>query len=146
MPVLILAIASVLLLIAVLGLVALADALDSRSLRKQVMCASAIPPVCFSIVDAYDPVYSLLWEAPVEALTVVDAAGMTGVRAVTLRRIYKRAAAQFPEIYDGWDFAAWLQFLEKTQLVSWNALNLVVTPDGKAFIRFRFVTDSTAAA
>ena len=35
----------------------------------------------------------------------------------------------------------WLQFLEETHLISWYGFNLVLTADGHAFLRFRFVTD-----
>ncbi len=36
----------------------------------------------------------------------------------------------------------WLQFLEEIELTSWAAYNIVLTPEGKAFLMYRFVTDA----
>jgi hypothetical protein len=59
-----------------------------------------------------------------------------------LHPIYDEAARRFPEIYEGSGFVSWLQFLEKTQLIAWDGSNVVLTPEGHAFLRFRFVTDA----
>jgi len=59
-----------------------------------------------------------------------------------LRPIYDEAARRFPEIYEGYGFASWLQFLEEMRLISWDGSNVVLTPEGHAFLRFRFVTDA----
>ena len=62
------------------------------------------------------------------------------------RPLYEEAAARLPEIYDGCSFLRWLQFLEKTQLISWRAYKVVLSSDGQAFLRFRFVTDAMVEA
>jgi hypothetical protein len=59
-----------------------------------------------------------------------------------LRTLYDEAAARFPEIYDGCSFLQWLRFLEEAELISWHSYKLVLTPDGQAFLRFRFVTNA----
>ena len=146
MPVLILAIASVMVFAAVVVLLCTADTLESRSIRHKRDLAPANPPALLSIAEAFDPVYSVLWEAPVAGLRLIESAGMTGIPAARLYPIYQEAAARFPEIYDGSGFVAWLQFLEDTQLISWNGTRLVLTSDGQAFLRFRFITHAVVEA
>ena len=38
-----------------------------------------------------------------------------------------------PEIDDACGFVPWLEFMEKTQLISWNCCPLVLTRGGKPF-------------
>ncbi len=146
MPVLILAIASFLVFVAIVVLLLIADTLESRAIRHKRNLTPANPPALLSIAEAFDPIYSVLWEAPAAALKLIDSAGVCGIPAVRLRPIYKEAAARFPEIYEGCGFVPWLQFLEETQLISWHGCNVVLTPDGHAFLRFRFVTDAMVEA
>ncbi len=146
MPVLILAIASFLLFVAIVVLLAIAGTVESLAIGHKVKLASANLQALLSIAEAFDPIYSVLWEAPVAALTLIDSAGIFGIPAGKLRSIYAEAAHRFPEIYDGCSFAAWLRFLEDTRMISWNGAHLVLTPDGQAFLRFRFVTDAMVEA
>ena len=146
MPVLILAIASFLVFFAIVVLLLVADTLESRAIRHKRNLALAKPLALLSIAEAFDPVYAVLWEAPVAALQLIDSAGMSGIPAARLSPIYGEAAARFPEIYEGCAFVQWLQFLEETQLISWQRYNVVLTPDGHAFLRFRFVTDAMVEA
>lgn len=142
MPVLILAVASLLVFCALVVLLWMADTLESRTLRRKRLLTPAKPLALLSIAEAFDPVYSVLWEAPIAALEVIASAGAGGIPVSRLRPIYNRAATHFPEIYDGCSFLRWLQFLEQTQLTSWHGHKVVLTPDGHAFLRFRFVTDA----
>jgi hypothetical protein len=141
-PVLILAAASFLLFFFVVALLCVADTLESRTLRRKRIPPQAKSLELLSIAEAFDPIYSVLWEAPIAALELIDAGGRAGVPVARLRPIYKGAAARFPEIYDGCSLLQWLQFLEETELISWHSYKLVLTPDGQAFLRFRFVTDA----
>lgn len=77
MPVLILAIASFLLFVAIVVLLAIAGTVESRAIRHKVKLASANLPALLSIAEAFDPIYSVLWEAPVAALTLIDSAGFS---------------------------------------------------------------------
>jgi len=146
MPVLILAIASFLVFVAIVVLLLIADTLESRAIRHKRDLTLANPLALLSISEAFDPIYSVLWEAPVAALKLIDSAGTSGIPAARLRPIYEEAAARFPEIYEGCGFVPWLQFLEETQLISWHGCNVALTPDGHAFLRFRFVTDAMVEA
>ena len=140
MLLLILAIASFLVVVAIV-VPLIADTLESRAIRYRRDLASPPPPL-LSISEAFDPVYSVLWQAPIAALELIDSGGTSGVPAARLRPIYEQAAARFPEIYEGSGFVPWLQFLEEAQLISWHGHNVVLTPEGHAFLRFRFVTDA----
>jgi hypothetical protein len=144
MLLLILAIASFLVVVAIV-VPLIADTLESRAIRYRRDLASTLPPL-LSISEAFDPVYSVLWQAPIAALELIDSGGTSGVPAARLRPIYEQAAARFPEIYEGSGFVPWLQFLEEAQLISWHGHNVVLTPEGHAFLRFRFVTDAMVEA
>lgn len=143
MLVLILAVASVLIFFTIVLLLWIADRLESQTIRrKRLLMTAAKPLALLSISEAFDPVYSVLWDAPIAALERIASAGAGGVPPVKLHPIYEEAAAHFPEIYDGCSFLRWLQFLEQTRLISWHGHKVVLTPDGYAFLKFRFVTDA----
>jgi len=146
MPVLILATASFLLFFFVVVLLCIASTLESQALRRKRIPLPAQSLALLSIAEAFGPIYSVLWEAPIAALERIDSAGPAGISVARLHPIYEAAAARFPEIYDGCSFLQWLQFLEETQLISWQAYKVVLTPDGEAFLRFRFVTDAMVEA
>jgi hypothetical protein len=146
MPVLLLAAASFLFFLFVVVLVCIANTLESRTLRRKRIPPQARSLALLSITEAFDPIYSVLWEAPIAALELIDSAAPAGIPPARLRPIYEGAAARFPEIYDGCSFLQWLQFLEETQLISWHAYKVVLTLDGQAFLRFRFVTDAMVEA
>jgi hypothetical protein len=145
MPLLILAIASFLLFPLIVILLCIANVLESRATPRNRALTSTQAPL-FSITEAFDPVYSILWDAPIAALELIDAAGPAGIPVARLRPLYAAAAAHFPEIYEGCSFVHWLQFLEKTRLISWHGFRVVLTADGRAFLRFRFVTDAMVEA
>ena len=146
MPVLLLAAASFLFFLLVVVLLCIANTVESRTLRRKRIPPEAKSLALLSIAEAFDPIYSVLWEAPIAALELIDSAGLTGIPPARLRPIYERAAARFPEIYDGCSFLQWLQFLEETRLISWQAYKVVLTLDGQAFLRFRFVTNAMVEA
>ena len=119
----------------------IADTRESRSIRHQ-RDVTSVEPFLLSISEAFDSIHSILWQAPIAALELMDSGGNSGIPVVKLRPIYDEAAHRFPEIYEGHCFVSWLQFLEKMHLISWDGSNVVLTPGGRAFLRFRFVTDA----
>jgi hypothetical protein len=142
MPVLILAIASFLLFFVIIVLLCVASTLESCAIGRERILTRTKPLALLSITEAFDPIYAVLWEAPIAALELIDSAGTPGIPVARLHPIYEGAAARFPEIYDGCSFLQWLQFLEKTQLISWHGYKVMLTSDGRAFLQFRFVTDA----
>jgi hypothetical protein len=119
----------------------IADTRESRSVPHQRDVAS-VEPFLLSISEAFDPIHSILWQAPIAAFELIDTGGESGIPITKLRPIYDEAARRFPEIYEGYGFVCWLQFLEEMRLISWDGSHVVLTPEGHAFLRFRFVTDA----
>jgi hypothetical protein len=117
------------------------DKRESRSIRHQ-RDVTSVEPFLLSISEAFDSIHSILWQAPIAALELMDSGGNSGIPVVKLRPIYDEAARRFPEIYEGHCFVSWLHFLEQMRLISWDGSNVVLTPEGRAFLRFRFVTDA----
>jgi hypothetical protein len=124
----------------------LASTRESREIRQQRAQTLTRPLALLSITDAFDPIFSILWEAPIAALELMDSAGPAGIQAARLRPIFVKSAACFPEIYDGCSFVQWLQFLEHLRLVSWNGYRLVLTPEARQFLKYRFTTDALVEA
>lgn len=146
MLVLVLAIASSLLFFAIVLSLWIAEVLEARGIHNKKILIPARPFLLLSIAEAFDPVYSTLWDAPVAALQLINSAGRAGLSVARLQPMYKKAASSFPEIYDGCNFVQWVQFLEEMRLISWHGDAVVLTPDGKDFLRFRFVTDAMVEA
>jgi hypothetical protein len=147
MPVMILAIASFIFFLLTVALLYIADTLESRTRRDRCRASIQVHGLpLLSITEAFDPVFSVLWAAPIGALQRIDSTGAAGLPIATLRPIYAAAAASFPEMYDGCNFLQWIQFLEGTGLIVRYGDRAVLTGDGQAFLRFRFVTDALVEA
>jgi hypothetical protein len=140
MPVLILAVAAGVLFFGIVGLLWLADRLESRRNRSDNAHSSQPTPQPFLSLDqAFDPIFAVLWEAPAAGLQLIGSGTATGTAAVRLLPIFRQAARRFPEIYDGHSFVQWLQTLQEAQLIAWKAHGLVLTQDGHSFLKSRFV-------
>lgn len=61
---------------------------------------------------------------------------------MALRPIYVKAAKRFPEVYEGCALLQWVRFLEATELITCSGDRMLLTSEGNAFLRFRFVTNS----
>lgn len=140
MPVLIIAIASYVIFFGVLLLLWVAGKLEMREARLKSRSWLENPLPLLSIVQAFDPDYAVLWEAPCTALVLVDGAGAHGLPISRLRPVFRKAAARFPEIYDGCSFAQWVGFLEQSRLIVGDGSRLVLTEDGHEFLKYRFTT------
>lgn len=146
MPVLILAIASYLIFFLVLLLLWVAGIVESRGMRNRHLLVLHNPLPLLSITQAFEPAHAVLWEGPVTALRLVEASGVSGVPVVRLRPVFRKCAARFPEIYDGYSFLDWVQFLEQTELIAWDGYRIKLTAEGVAFLKYRFTTDSLLEA
>jgi hypothetical protein len=131
------------LIVAGLGV---ASTRESREIHRQTIAAPAKPRSLLSITDAFDPIYAILWQAPIAALELIESAGAPGIPVARLHSIFVKAAASFPEIYEGCSFTQWLQFLEQTGLISWCGYRVVLTPEAREFLRYRFTTDALVGA
>lgn len=141
MPVLIIAVASYVIFFGVLLLLWIAGRLELREARLRARPWLENPLPLLSIAQAFDPDYAVLWEAPCSALALVDAAGSNGLAVGRLRPVYRKAAARFPEIYDGCNFLQWVGFMEQSRLMICDGSRLMLTEDGHEFLKYRFTTD-----
>lgn len=144
MPVLILALLSVILFVVTLVLLGFAEASESRRMRMVDASSEGSPFRVLSVCDAFEPEYAVLWETQAPALRFVATAGAKGVTRPQLFAFYKRAACQYPELYEGSSFHQWLQFLEGSELVSVRESRIGITPQGLQFLRFRVETKVAA--
>jgi hypothetical protein len=144
MPVLMLALLSVILFIVTLVLLGFAEASEARKLRMVDALADGSPFRVLSVCDAFEPDYAVLWETQAPALRLVATAGTKGVTRPQLFAFYKRAASRYPELYDGSSFRQWLQFLEGAELISVRDSRITITPQGLQFLRFRVETKVAA--
>jgi hypothetical protein len=144
MWVLFLAIASFLAYIGILALLCLADRLETRTRARRTMflLSRTEPFSTLNVTQAFEPIYAVLWEAPVLALHCLSSAGPKGLAASQLHPIFRKAAARFPEIYDGYTFQQWLQFLEKSELIRWDGGQVALTCKGREFLAFRFTWEA----
>jgi hypothetical protein len=147
MFVLIFAAGSFLIFIAILACLFVAHTLESRQVTRKRNVWTRPPVRLLSITQAFEPIYAPLWEAPVAALQLISSS-KAGVSSARLETIFRRAAAMFPEIYDGCEFVQWLQFLEYEDLVWWNSEKdkVMLTDKGKEFLANRFVSDALLEA
>lgn len=146
MWVLFLAVASFLAFVSIVLLLWLADVLETRKPRPERKVHLEPPFPALSIAQAFEPVFAPLWEAPVQALELVQSGGAHGIAVSRLRPTFNKAAARFPEIYDGYGFEQWLRFLEDIQLVTWSGQKVTLTREGREFLEYRFTTEALAEA
>ena len=148
MPVLILAIISVVLFVATLSLLGFAEFAETRKLRMMDAAAGGSCPFrVLSVCDAFEPDYAVLWETQVPALRFIAAAGTKGVGRNQLYAFYRHAAACFPELYEGTGYQQWLDFLQEAELIKLVALRenrIAITPQGVQFLRYRVETKVAA--
>jgi hypothetical protein len=142
MWVLILAIASFLVFVSTVLLLWLADSLESRTQPSRLELSAEEPFAFLSISQGFEMQYSALWEAPIRALELTRQTGRRGIPVSRLRPIFSRAAACFPEVYDGYRFEQWLQFLESIGLIHWYGQNAMLSSKGEEFLTYRFTTEA----
>lgn len=99
----------------------------------------------FSIIrvaDAFEPETSILWETQMPALELISSGGWRGLPRETLRSLYVRSVALYPELYEGTEFEGWLQFLEDAKLIVCNKDMVAITPAGAEFLRCRVAANA----
>jgi hypothetical protein len=143
-PVLILAILSVVLFVVTLGLLGFAEISETRKLRTLDSATTGSPFRVLSVCDAFEPDYAVLWETQVPALRRIAAAGPKGVARNQLFALHHRSATCFPELYDGSGFQQWLDFLQEAELVTIRENRISITPQGVQFLRYRVETKVAA--
>lgn len=143
MPVLVLAILSIVLFVATLVMLGLAEAAETRRTRLLDSFADGGPFKVLSVCDAFEVEYAVLWETQAYALRLI-ASSRNGVPRHQLVIVYRRMAKTYPELYEGTCFQQWLRFLESAELVEDNGTRVRITPQGLEFLRFRVETKVAA--
>lgn len=95
MWVLFLAVASFLAFVSIVLLLWLADVLETRKPRPERKVHLEPPFPALSIAQAFEPVFAPLWEAPVQALELVQSGGAHGIAVSRLRPTFNKATARF---------------------------------------------------
>ena len=143
MPILFIVVASVVLFLAVLALMAVAAFSEGGQLHRIRFDPSARPfPLAFG--EAYDVRDAVLWRTQAAALQRLELAGPGGMEYRRLFREYQREAANFPEIYEGSSFAQWLLFLQRSGLVGLGSRRVSITPHGREFLHYCLEVSSAA--
>lgn len=146
MPVLILAVLSVILFVVTLVLLGFAEIAENKRKKKQAVgyTDEGGPFRILSVCDAFEEEYAVLWETQAPALSLIASAGIKGASRKQLLAAYQRAAEQFPELYEGSCFEQWLEFLQNCELITVQQDRIHITPEGKEFLRFRVLTNTAA--
>jgi hypothetical protein len=100
----------------------------------------------FSVAQAFDPDYAVIWDTQLPALQLISRAGPKGMRAQQLCPFYNQSARCYPELYDGSSFGSWLEFLEKEQLIRKKTTRVFITAEGQEFLEYGVVPENVLAA
>lgn len=88
-----------------------------------------------SLSQAFDPDYVILWQTQLPVLDFINSAGRRGRQMGDLAPLYALSARQYPELYEGTGFAAWLKFLRESGLVVVSVTTVTITHDGQLFLQ-----------
>lgn len=89
-----------------------------------------------SFEQAFDESYVLIWETQAPALRMIGSAGEAGVPVKGLKPWFRRAARNYPALYDGFSFEDWLCFLYRAQLVQLSGNRVRLTAEGLGFLDY----------
>ncbi len=89
-----------------------------------------------SFEQAFDENYVLIWETQVPALRVIRSTGVAGLPVKGLKPWFRRAARNYPALYDGFSFEEWLCFLYRAQLVQLSGNRVRLTSEGRGFLDY----------
>lgn len=144
MPVLILALASVVVFVGTLVLIAFANMAEEQQLRRLEINRAGEPFRVLSVCDAFEPEYTVLWETQVPALCLIAAESSRGLPLPKLREVYRCSAKRYPELYDGCTFQQWLTFLQMAELITTTEHRATITKEGLDFLKYRVPTQAAA--
>jgi hypothetical protein len=144
MPVLILAVASLVVFIGTLALMAMASMAEDRQMKKISLLIPAAPFQVISVCDAFEPEFAMLWETQIPALRIIAAEGRKGLPVQRLASFYHRSSATYPELYEGSSFQQWLSFLETAELITVTEHRVAITKEGIEFLRYRVPAEVAA--
>ncbi len=84
----------------------------------------------------FERTYAAIWGSQIAALQFLNEAGEGGIDPELLRPWYDQAAAQNLELYANYQFDRWLGFLETSLLVTKAQGRVIITLEGREFLKF----------
>jgi len=89
-----------------------------------------------TVTALFEKVYSLIYGSQIGVLQFLNSAGSKGVEINFIQPWFEQAAAREPEWYSGDTPDRWLSFLEVYQLITKTNTNIVITLEGREFLKY----------
>lgn len=113
----------------------------TNELRQRNLLGTEALPVLvrylagMQIAFGFEETYRLIWGSQLSLLDYLNSQ-VDGQPAEALRSFYVLAASQYPEVYTGYSFEAWLGFLRDHLLIREDGGRLRVTVRGREFLAY----------
>jgi hypothetical protein len=89
-----------------------------------------------SLTMTFETVYARIWGSQISALQFLNEAGANGVDSDLLKPWFEQAAAREPQAYAGDTLERWLGFLESFSLIAKSGSVVVITLEGREFLKY----------
>ena len=108
--------------------------------RRNLLGAEGVPVLVrylagMQIAFSFEETYGLIWGSQINLLHYLNTQAI-GLPREAIRPFYSLADAQYPEIYKGYPFEAWLGFMLNRLLIREDNGQLRVTIRGREFLTF----------
>ena len=134
MPVLVV-VAAVVAFVLIVSLLLLADLAERKHVRQLRLGPLSQPFSALSIVHAFDPERSMLWDTQLPLLEQLSSAGPRGCTLAQIYSFHLQLSRRFPELYEGSSFEHWLGFLVASELIRLENDRASITAGGRQFVR-----------
>lgn len=86
---------------------------------------------------AFERIHKSIWGSQLSTIQDLNTLGEVGIEEVDIcSRYYEPAKLRYPEIYEKYSFEQWLSFLTGFELASKKETKVVITPEGKEFLKY----------
>jgi len=97
---------------------------------------TSAPFTVLSLTQAFEPSSAVLWQTQLPALALVASSGRNGLATTELQPIYRSLLRQYPELYEGTSFGAWVRFLVEAGLISVFGTTVTITEEGRLLLHY----------
>ncbi len=116
------------------------DGITTELRQRNLLGAEAVPVLVrylagMQIAFGFEGTYRLIWGNQLSLLNYLNSQ-VDGQPAEALRPFYTLAASQYPEVYNGYSFEAWLRFLQDQVLLREDGGRLRMTVRGREFLTY----------
>jgi len=88
------------------------------------------------VARAFDRLYYLIYRSQIAVLQLLNTLGGTGVDIEALRPFYAQGAANNPDLYRGYAFEGWLDFMRTTLIVVVTGNQVAISMEGREFLKY----------